>query len=85
MKIYKHRKINVFLKDDLLNICLKYTPDILSVSVVINNFKGALNLRHWIAHGRCWHPKLGGQYDAITVYNIAYNLLTKLNLKYNII
>ena len=25
----------------------------------ISDFRGALKLRHWLAHGRYWHPRLG--------------------------
>jgi len=46
----------------------------------IGDFKGALKLRHWLAHGRYWTPKLGGRYDAFAVYQIAEALLRSCDL-----
>jgi hypothetical protein len=31
----------------------------------------AFSYRHWLAHGRYWLPKLGRQYDYLTLYGIA--------------
>jgi hypothetical protein len=46
----------------------------------IGDFKGALNLRHWLAHGRYWNPKLGRTYSPGDVYDISADLLQALDL-----
>jgi hypothetical protein len=47
--------------------------------VPISDFKGALKLRHWLAHGRYWHPKIGKQYSPRDVYDISSNLLRAID------
>ena len=44
----------------------------------ISEFRGLLNLRDWLAHGRYWAPKLGKQYDAQGVFSVSDRLLSKL-------
>jgi hypothetical protein len=44
----------------------------------IGDFRGLLNLRDWLAHGRYWAPKLGQQYDAQGVFSVSNRLLSKL-------
>lgn len=44
----------------------------------ISEFRGLLNLRDWLAHGRYWAPKLGKQYDAQGVFSVSDRLLGKL-------
>lgn len=44
----------------------------------IGDFLGALRLRHWLAHGRYWTPKLGRRYSPIDVYDITIALLRAL-------
>ncbi len=44
----------------------------------ISEFRGLLNLRDWLAHGRYWVPKLGKQYDAQGVFSLTDRLLSKL-------
>ena len=48
----------------------------------VSAFKGVLNLRHWLAHGRYWKPKLGrvGGYDAVNVFDICTELLQAIGL-----
>jgi len=36
--------------------------------------KSIFKLRHWLAHGRYWTPKIGRKYDFDDIYNIAYEL-----------
>jgi hypothetical protein len=47
--------------------------------VNVSDFRAALKLRHWLAHGRHWHPKLGQGYDPASVYQIATVLLASLH------
>jgi hypothetical protein len=45
---------------------------------VIADFRGALKLRHWLAHGKHWHPKLGRHYGPSDVFDIARNLIDSI-------
>lgn len=47
----------------------------------IGAFCGALNVRHWLAHGRYWTPKFGRAYHPSDVYDIANALLTSLGVE----
>lgn len=46
----------------------------------ISEYKSVLKLRHWLAHGRYWVPKIGRKYDSTTVYVICENIVKKLPL-----
>lgn len=48
---------------------------------LIGDFRGALNYRHWLAHGRHWTPKLGQYYDPLGTANIVIQLLTATGLR----
>jgi hypothetical protein len=41
-------------------------------------FRGALDLRHWLAHGRHWHPKLGRGYAPSDVFDISRALIDSI-------
>jgi hypothetical protein len=41
-------------------------------------FRGTLRLRHWLAHGRYWHPKLGRDYAPGDVFDIAKALIDSI-------
>jgi hypothetical protein len=41
----------------------------------VGSFKGALRLRHWLAHGRHWTPKLGRSYTPNDIFDVATELL----------
>lgn len=46
------------------------------------DFKGALKLRNWLAHGRYWRPRLAKKsYSAADIFDICDNLLRILALK----
>lgn len=42
---------------------------------VVAAIRGTLKLRHWLAHGRHWHPKLGRGYAPGDVFDIAKALI----------
>lgn len=44
----------------------------------IGAFRGALRLRHWLAHGRHWHPKLGRGYAPSDVFDISRALIDSI-------
>lgn len=46
---------------------------------VIGAFRGALKLRHWLAHGRHWHPKLGRGYSPSDVFDISQALINSIS------
>jgi hypothetical protein len=42
----------------------------------VSDFKAALKIRHWLAHGRYWNPRLGRQqYSPGDIFDISDNLL----------
>jgi hypothetical protein len=69
------RKERTRLDEDLLEILKKkVTPSIVS------DFRGALRLRHWLAHGRYWHPKLGRPYSAREIFDISRAVVEALSV-----
>jgi hypothetical protein len=48
---------------------------------LIGDFRGALNYRHWLAHGRHWIPKLGQYYDPLGTANIVMQLFKEIGLR----
>lgn len=71
-RLYKTQKRQVSLAGDILEAWKQLAP---RTKAAIGDFSGALNLRHWLAHGRYWNPKLGRNYSPADVYDISYNLL----------
>ena len=45
----------------------------------VGGFRSVLRLRHWLAHGRHWHPKLGRGFKPVDVYTIAAELLAAVH------
>lgn len=43
-------------------------------------FRGVLRLRHWLAHGRHWHPKLGRGYTPNDVFDISRALIDSISV-----
>jgi hypothetical protein len=56
------------LDEDILEIWSMVRP---ARKQAISDFRGVLKLRHWIAHGRYWVPKLGRTYTPTAVFTIA--------------
>ena len=76
-EIYKGQGIEkIRLEEDILDTCrdLGLAP---GIKPAVAEFKGALHLRNWLAHGRYWKPKLGhaAEYDAVDVFDICKTLL----------
>ena len=46
--------------------------------VNVSDFRGALRLRHWLAHGRYWAPKLGQSYTPQVVFDISKSLIDSI-------
>jgi len=61
------------LEEDILDTWATRAP---TAKTPVGDFKGALKLRHWLAHGRYWSPKLGRQeYSPGDVFDISKSLL----------
>jgi hypothetical protein len=69
-KLYKRKGLNVRL-EDLLNAWVAAKP---SLSGPVGDFKGALHLRHWLAHGRYWHQIFARDYSPGDVFDICFAL-----------
>ncbi len=41
---------------------------------IFSHIKSSFKLRHWLAHGRYWEPKLGKKYDFNELYSLASEL-----------
>jgi hypothetical protein len=67
----------VYLAEHILEAWKKSVPQ----GAAISDFKGALNLRDWLAHGRYWKPKLGRDYSPNDIFDICSNLLQTVGLK----
>jgi hypothetical protein len=73
----QEEKRRVRLDEEILEIWLDQEN---SPRNLIEEFRAALNYRHWLAHGRYWIPKLGRQYHPVLVQKIAADLLSSLNI-----
>jgi len=71
-ELYKKQGDRVGLESDILETWKQLAPQ---TKGAVGDFSGALNLRHWLAHGRYWNPKLGRDYSPADVYDISYHLL----------
>ena len=76
-KKHKKRPLQIRLVEGILDSWGDVEPD---KKTVIGEFKGALKLRHWLAHGRYWTPMLGRTYDPMDIYQVSSNLLTSFGL-----
>ena len=66
--LYARRHKKVSLEDDLLEMWKIHSN---VPRPLVGEIKGAIKYRHWLAHGRYWLPKLGRNYDFMTVYDLA--------------
>jgi hypothetical protein len=66
--IHKKRQDRVSLEEDIFSAWKTYRND---SKQLVGNLKSAFKLRHWLAHGRYWQPKLGRTFDYETIYDLA--------------
>ena len=78
--LYREKENRARLDEDILELWKNHHPELKGV---IGDFKGALKLRHWLAHGRYWLPRLGRLYDAYSVYIISDNIMNNFDLRYS--
>lgn len=79
-KAAKHRLEKIQLDEDILDAWREHANT--RIKSAISEFKGALKLRHWLAHGRYWRPKLGraNGYNPNDVFDICNELLQALEI-----
>jgi hypothetical protein len=70
-RLKKERGHRVKLDEDILET-LK------GEGIAVADFRATLRLRHWLAHGRHWHPKLGRSYTPELVYDVARALIDSI-------
>jgi len=75
--LHKEKGVKASLENDILKIWKQEQP---SCKKAIDNFQQTLKLRHWLAHGRYWTPKLGRTYNLNHVFDIAEQLLNVLQI-----
>ena len=70
--LYKQKAARVDLENEIFDLWKQHTN---GSSVIIGGLKGAFKYRHWLAHGRYWKPKLGREYDFVSLYTLAASVL----------
>lgn len=76
--LFKEKGPRVELDDDILEGWKLHHEAI--VNRPVGEFRGALKLRHWLAHGRYWTRKIGREYSPEDVFGICMNLLDATGL-----
>lgn len=70
--IHQVKGAHVSFERDLLDAWKKNT---LGSTRIIGDLKTAFGLRHWLAHGRWWTPKLGRVHDFYSIETLADEVL----------
>ncbi len=73
--LYKRHGVRVRLDEDILETWKKHRA---TAENAVSKFRGALKLRHWLAHGRYWTPKFRMNYSPSDVFDIADDLLNAI-------
>ena len=73
-QIHRERAARVRLEEDILAALKEEGVPASAVS----GFRSALKLRHWLAHGKYWHPKLGRAYTFEHVFYISRTLVESI-------
>jgi hypothetical protein len=74
-ELHKEKGASVRLDEDILDTWVTQHGECKSA---VSEFRAILNLRHWLAHGRYWLPKLGRAYAPQDAFDIADRLFAKL-------
>ncbi len=79
-KASKERGEKIRLEEDILDTWREHGDG--AIRRCVDEFKGVLNFRHWLAHGRYWKPKLGraAGYGPVDVFDICHELLRAAGL-----
>jgi hypothetical protein len=70
-ELYHQKGNRASLRDDILEMWKTVHPE---CSNSVSDFRGTLNVRDWLAHGRYWTPNFGRKYGAALVFNISKKL-----------
>jgi hypothetical protein len=73
--LYQEKGDRVDLDRELLEIWRTFVP---ACRGCVGEFRGALKLRNWFAHGRYWTPRLGRMYEARTAFDLAGRMFAVL-------
>ncbi|MDM8561249.1 hypothetical protein [Candidatus Parabeggiatoa sp. HSG14] len=73
--LYQNKGLEARLSEDILEI---WVNSDIACKPAVGDFRGLLRLRHWLAHGRYWTPKLGRNYSPERVFDISKNLFDTL-------
>lgn len=66
--IYKKKQQHASLDRDIFEVWVTHHA---AERSLITQLRGVFLLRHWLAHGRYWTPKLGRRYNYVDVYALA--------------
>jgi len=66
--IYKEKEIHVSLDQDIFEAWKDHFPE---SKGMIGELRAAFRLRHWLAHGRYWEPRIGRNFDFDSVFDLA--------------
>lgn len=72
-EVEKKRKRAVRLDEDILEGWRRHEP---SASPLIGDLREAFKLRHWLAHGRFWTPKVPPKYNFSYVHLMADSIIS---------
>lgn len=73
----REKRGRIELEQDVLDTWRDFGP---GMTALVGEFKGALKVRHWLAHGRYWEAKAGRPYyEPSDVFDICYNLLSVID------
>jgi hypothetical protein len=75
--LYKDKGPNVGLEDHIFVAWQREHPQ---TGPLISELAGAFKLRHWLAHGSYWQPKLGRKYDYQGICALADSVLASFPL-----
>lgn len=67
-ELKKRQNARISLKDDILSA---WEASGQLAGSLVNKLRGALQLRHWLAHGRYWTAKVGQQYTLEYLVDLA--------------
>ncbi len=75
-RIGRERGEKIRLEEDILDTWIEVYP---VTARAIQDFKGVVPLRDWLAHGRYWNPKIGRpKYEVGDVFDIASEMLNRM-------
>jgi uncharacterized protein YutE (UPF0331/DUF86 family) len=74
--LHKKKGVRVSLDEEIFEIWKEHT---IGSTSMIGELRAAFRFRHWLAHGRYWHPKFP-RYDYLAVYSLAESVMNSLPL-----